>query len=361
MTLTDRQRALVFLDSFEKLEYRRKIEIIKLFTSPAELFSGGNVIRRAFEDRRDYNSVATVAEALGRRDTADEMIKASVAFADGVITLGDADYPENLKNTPVPPLVLYYKGNAGLLAEDVKRTAIVGSRKTLPSYLGLAENLSAALSAAGETVVTGIAVGADSAAIKGALDSGNLISVFAGGIDCVYPRSQSYLAEKIAEHGLVVTEYPAGTVPKNFTYPARNRIIAGLSRAAVIVSGEADGGARYTAGYAADYGRDVMAFPYAPGVRSGELCNRLIKQGASLVENTDDVFRLLGITQKEKHAVALDGNEAIVYESIKDGVGSPDKLVEKTGLKPYEISVAVSMLELKNLIRRDGTEYGITG
>lgn len=360
ITLTERQRAITFIDSFEKLEYKRKFEILRLFSSPEELFRGGEKIRLAYERANDYKSVTAVVEALKRPDTSEKMIRKAVAFADGVIALGDPDYPEELKNTPAPPLALYYAGNVVLLKNENK-TAIVGSRKTLPSYLVLAEKVSRGLAEAGETIVTGIAVGADTAAVNGAIDSGNVISVFAGGLDCVYPRTQSNLVDAIKRNGLVITEYPSGVVPKNYTYPVRNRIIAALCRATLVVSGEADGGARYTAGYAADYGKDVLAFPYAPNVASGELCNSLIKQGANLVENPEDVFRLLKIVVKEKTAVALDGDEAVVYESIKSGVRSPDKIVEKTGLKPYEVSVALSALELKGIAARNAGEFEIIG
>ena len=358
--LTLRQRVLVFLDSFEKLEYKRKIEIVRLFSSPEELFSGADKIAKFFEKNGDYNSVAAVVEALKRPDTADEMINSSLAFADGVVCLGDEDYPEELKNTPVPPIVLYYKGNKDLLKSGRTRTGMVGSRKTLPSYLELAKTVSESVSSSGEIVVTGIAVGADTAAINGAIKSGNIISVFAGGIDCVYPRTQTNIAQAEAKSGLIITEYPAKTTPKNYTYPVRNRIIAGLSRAVLIVSGDDKSGARYTANYAADYGREVLAFPYAPNVSYGELCNGLIKQGATLVENAEDVCGILGIDKKEKQAISLEGNEAIVYESINRGVCSPDKIIEETGLKPYEISVAISMLELKGAIVRNGSEYEIT-
>ena len=247
-----------------------------------------------------------------------------------------------------------------MLKSGRTRTGIVGSRKTLPSYLELAKTASETISSSGEIVVTGIAVGADTAAINGAIKSGNIISVFAGGIDCVYPRTQTNIAEAVAENGLVISEYPAKTTPKNYTYPVRNRIIAGLSRAVLIVSGDDKSGARYTANYAADYGREVLAFPYAPNVSYGELCNGLIKQGATLVENAEDVCGILGIDKEEKRVVGFDGNEAIVYESINRGVCSPDKIIEETGLKPYEISVAISMLELKGAIVRNGSEYEIT-
>lgn len=357
--LNDVQKAVVFLDSFEKLEYRRKTEILRLLSSPRELFSSASKLEKAFSKFAEGAFIRPIISAMKDGELVEEVVEDAVKSADGIVTVYDDEYPTELKNTPVPPLVLYYKGNVGLLENGLKRTAIVGSRKTLPSYLEQARQVSETLSFAGEIIVTGIAEGADTAAIKGAVDSKRLISVFAGGLDSVYPRSQINLANKIAENGLIVTEYPSGRAPKVYTYPVRNRIIAGLSRACLIVSGNSDGGARYTASYAVDYGREVMAFPYGIGVSSGELCNGLIKQGAMLVETAADVAALLGIESVERKKINLEGNEKTVYGAIVEGVTDVDRIVENTGLKPFEVNVALSMLELKRLVVKNGVEYDI--
>ena len=352
--LTDAQKAVVFIDAFEKLEYKKKVNLLSAFDNPKRIFTVEKDDKRLFERIKEV--FPFVATALSRKAFVLEMINSSLKKADGVITLFDEGYPTELKNTPVPPLVLYYRGNARLLDEKTK-VSMVGSRVTLPLYYKAAQNISDTLSAAGAVIVTGIADGGDDAAIKGALNNGRLISVLAGGLDCVYPQSKISLAEEIAEKGLLITEYPAGRPPRDFTYPVRNRIIAGLGIAAIIISGSAKSGARYTAGYAADYGREVLAFPYGLSVKSGELCISLLKQGATLIENAEDVAGALGITIDKKEEIKLEGTELAVYGQISAGVGDANKIIEKTGLKPYEISAALGMLELKGVIVRSGTEY----
>ena len=356
MILTSTQKAVVLLDAFEKLEYKKKAQLIGAFSSPEKLFTLEKDNKRLYA--RFEEVFPSVAAVLRKKDLVEEMINSAVKGADGVITLFDDGYPENLKNTPVPPLVLYYKGNADLLKGN-NRVAIVGSRKTMSLYYAEAERVSKELSEAGVTVVTGIADGGDDAAIKGAIKSGRIISVFAGGLNCGYGQYKSALVNEIARNGLLLTEYPADRPARDFTYPVRNRIIAGLSRAAIIVSGTAKSGARYTAAYAADYGREVLTFPYGLGVKSGELCNGLIKQGATVIENAEDAANALGIELNEKKQIKLEGNELVIYESIAEGVGDANKLVEKTGLKPYEVVAALGMLEMKGALIRSGAEYEI--
>lgn len=356
MILTDKQKAVVLIDAFEKLEYKKKSQLLGALSSPEKLFTLEKDNKRLYA--RVEEVFPSVAAALRKKSLVEEMINSAVKFADGVITLYDDDYPENLKNTPVPPLVLYYRGNADLLKGD-KRVAIVGSRKTLSLYYAEAERVSKELAEAGATIVTGIADGGDDAAIKGALKSGKIISVFAGGLNCGYGQYKAALVNEIAEKGLILTEYPADRPTRDFTYPVRNRIIAGLSRAAIIVSGTAKSGARYTAAYALDYGREVLALPYGLGVKSGELCNALIKQGATVIENAEDAANALGINLSEKKRLKLEGNELLIYENIAEGVGDANKLVEKTGLKPYEVIAALGMLEMKGALIRSGAEYEI--
>ena len=140
------------------------------------------------------------------------------------------------------------------------------------------------------TVVSGFADGADSAALEGALAAGGkVISVFANGLDYIYPAINRPLADKVEKCGLIITEYPPEVGPKPYHFPVRNRIIAGLSKGTLVVSADKTSGALITADYAADYGRDVFAFPYSIGAFSGAGCNALIKKGAFLAENILDI------------------------------------------------------------------------
>ena len=235
------------------------------------------------------------------------------------------------------------------------KLAVVGSRKTLPLYNKKAEEVCQKLAESGVVIVTGIAQGADTSAIKGGLKSGKVISVFAGEVAKVYPSSANDLANKIIESGgLILSEYPYGRTPRVYSYPARNRIIAGLSMGVLIVSGEEDSGARYTAGYSIDYGREVFCFPYGFGA-GGTLCKSLIKNGAIMVENEREIAEVLNLSLKKEsiNDIELEKEEKIIYFLIKEGIGNTDELAEKSTLAIYQIISALGMLELKGLIVKD--------
>ena len=305
----------------------------------------------------------SISEMLKDEKLVEKRIETALRGADDIVTIktdGEAGeyYPENLINTPVPPVVLYLKGNKELLKERYK-LSIVGSRKTLPQYLAVAEKISAEISGCGGVIVTGIADGADSAAIKGALKSGRIISVQAGGVSPVTPRNKQNIADEISKRGLLISENHFGYVPRNFSYPVRNRIIAALSPVTLIVSGNMKSGARYTAGYASDYGREIACLPYGLGVTSGELCKSLIKSGAAMIENAEELAFLLGMPLKKEREIILNESEKAVYKSIKEGVSSMDELSArfKTGISEL-IMITVS-LEMKRLIAKgsDGRYY----
>ena len=249
-------------------------------------------------------------------------------------------------------MILYYKGNKELLNSE-KKLAIVGSRKTLPQYLAKTEEIAAAIAESGVPIVTGIADGGDTSAVMGSMKSGKTISVLAGGLNPVYPKSKQGLAASVAKYGLILSENPCGVAPRTYSYPVRNRIIAGLSDVSLIVSGEADSGARYTASYALDYGRDVACLPYGLGVKSGELCKSLIKSGAAEVETSEEVAFMLGITLEKTAAVKLNDKEKSVYESIKSGIDNVDELALKTGEKVWTLTPVIASLEIKKVIVRN--------
>ena len=173
--------------------------------------------------------------------------------------------------------------------------SIVGARKSTPKMRDDCKNFSARLSEK-FTIVSGLAEGADAAALEGALDAGGrVISVLANGFDRIYPPSNVNLYGRVAEHGLAVTEYRPEVPARDYHFRVRNRIIAGLSRGTLIVSADKVSGALITADYAAEYGRDVFAFPHSIGAPSGAGCNALIKKGAYLAENILDIFGAYGL------------------------------------------------------------------
>ena len=360
--LTRDERALVFLDSFENLEYKHKKALLDLAKGPCHLFANKELIAGYFNELGKPQLANAILLALKDKEYVSQAIDKSLQGAEDVVTIISENYPKELLNIPTPPIVLYARGNVGLLAK--KKVGIVGSRKTLPLYAKRAEEISADLSNSDVVVVTGIAEGADSKAIKGALKSGNVISVFAGEVGKAYPSTANSLAEEIVKSGgLIISEYTCGKTPRVYSYPVRNRIIAGLSLGCLIVSGEQTSGTRYTAGYSVDYGREVFCLPYGLGVKSGEICKWLIKNGATMVETAEDIAFSLGITLKEdkKEEISLSENEKTLLSLIKEGVSNTDILAEKSGMLIFEIISALGMLELKGLIVKDlNGEYSAT-
>lgn len=268
------------------------------------------------------------------------------------ITRFSDGYPENLKNIYDPPAVLYCKGNTKLLKTNC--FSVVGSRRTQPSVLALTKKICGELTQA-FTVVTGIADGADSAAVEGALPSGKIISVLANGFDRIYPATNRQLFERIAHNGLVVTEYPPYVQAMRHNFLIRNRIIAGLSRATLVVSAGKKSGALNTANHALEYGRDVFAFPYNAGSEYGEGCNALIKNGAYLTENILDIFKEFGLDLKTQSAPALTEAEAAVYEQIKNlGEAFLPDIARNLNMFTYSLLPVITMLEIKGLIVRLG-------
>ena len=275
------------------------------------------------------------------------------------VTFFSEDYPERLKNIEDAPIVLYCKGNVKLLNGNC--FSVVGSRRTSSTALALCKKISGELTEV-FTVVTGMAEGADSSAIEGAINSGKVISVLANGVDYFYPATNRALMEKVAKEGLLVTEYLPHIQPAKYNFPARNRIIAGLSKGTLVVSAGEKSGAVITADWALEYDREVFAFPYSPGVASGVGCNALIKNGAYLTENILDIFKVFGLDlNKSAQSLPLTADERAVLEQLKiTGEGFLPVIAQKLNRLPYQLIPVFSSLEIKGLVTRlGGNRYGI--
>lgn len=275
------------------------------------------------------------------------------------VTCLSEEYPEALKNIYAPPLVLYCKGNTSLLKSDC--FAVVGSRRSSASALALCKKISSELTEE-FTVVSGLADGADSSALEGALPSGRVISVLAGGFDNIYPSSNIALAEKVAKNGLLICEYPPHMRAQKYNFPVRNRIIAGLSKGVLVASAGEKSGALITADYALEYGREIFAFPYFPNTASGKGCNSLIKNGAYLTENILDIFSVFGLDLKRRrNEVSLSEAESAALEEIrKKEVAFLPFVAEALNVPAYQLIPVLSSLEIKGLIvRLGGNRYSV--
>lgn len=347
---TKTELAVLCLDALDGLEYKHEKALLSFVKTPAELFTDKNSVKKY------------LAEFFGEAKANTVLLSLNESFAESVVdglekrgvtavTCYSDGYPERLKNIDTPPLVLYAKGDLSLLKSQ-KTLGAVGSRKTLPNTEALLKEVLKPIAAAGVTLVTGSASGADKTVLSTALESGKVISVLTGGIDHVYPDCNRSIIERVVKCGLVVSEQPPDVVPKFWMFPVRNRIIAGLSDAVLIASGDKKSGARHTADFALNYAKQVYAFPYSVGITSGELCNELIKNGASLCDSAKDLLLEFGLKDEdiEEPVFELDEDEKVLYEAIKNGQEDMTDYCMKNNLKFFEIAPTLSSLEIQGLI-----------
>lgn len=211
----------------------------------------------------------------------------------GVLLAGVAPYPEALAATRDAPLFLYYHGDLDALQQPM--VALVGSRNPTPYGLEWAHSCSSALAASGVTVVSGLALGIDGAAHQGAVTNGRTVAVLGSGLDVIYPQRHLGLAQMVMQQGLLLSEFPPGTQPKPENFPSRNRIVSGLSLGIVVVEAAVKSGSLITARLAAEQGREVFALPGAVTNPLSHGCHQLIREGALLVQNADDIRQELGL------------------------------------------------------------------
>jgi DNA processing protein len=278
-----------------------------------------------------------------------------------LLTLEDKEYPENLKTISDPPSVLYLKGD--LKKEDRISLAIVGTRTASDYGLRIAEKLAKELSEHGITIVSGLAMGIDSAAHKGAIKSkGRTIAVFGNSLEEVHPRSNQKLAGEILRSGgCLMSEFPLGTKPEKWTFPRRNRIISGLSLGVIVVEGAQDSGALITARFGLEQGKEVFAVPGSIETNKSIAPHSLIKDGAKLIENTQDIFEelkhLLPAT-KEKRTAEFKNFDALTHDEKKvlDFLSLEplhiDEISEKTDINMQSLSALLLNLELNGFIKQ---------
>ena len=293
-----------------------------------------------------------------------------LAFKKGykIITLADTAYPPLLLEIPDPPPILYVCGN---LRTSLLNIAIVGSRNATKYGLTITRHLGADLASLGITVVSGMALGIDTAAHYGALAGhGNTIAVLGSGLDRIYPASNKNLFYKIAEQGAVISEFPLDTEPESHNFPQRNRIISGICHGTVIVEATRRSGSLITARMAAEQNRDVFAVPGSVHSFKSTGTHTLIKQGAKLVENAQDIVEEFDLvltppTWPEntgaKTLMELTPDESRVLKLLGPYPTHIDNLVRKISIAPGSLSGILLHLELKGLIQQSpGNLFAIT-
>ena len=266
-----------------------------------------------------------------------------------IVTLADAAYPRLLLEIQDPPPLLYAVGRLDLLERPA--LAVVGSRNATTQGARNAEQFAQAFSEAGLTIVSGLAVGIDAAAHRGGLaGAGSTIAVLGTGVDVVYPRQNAALAQRIAESGLLLSEFPLGTAGAAHHFPRRNRLISGLTQGCLVVEAALASGSLITARAAAEQGREVFALPGSIHSPLSKGCHALIKQGAKLVESADDVlaeltaFRRTGYASTRTRQAAPE-NEPLLVQMGFDPV-DVDSLCARTGLAAKQVTAELLRLEL---------------
>src|ERR1043166_9292158 len=278
-----------------------------------------------------------------------------------LITFGDFDYPARLRNIADPPPVLYVKGE--IQSIDDKAVAIVGSRSASDYGRRVARDLCRGLVSLGFTVVSGMALGIDGVAHETALNSGGrTIAVLGCGVDRVYPPNHAALYRRISEGGAVISELPIGTKPMAFNFPARNRLISGLSLGVVVVEATEKSGSLITARLALEQGREVFAVPGEVGAARSRGSHRLIRQGAKLVETVEDVIEEIAPQLLPRVGGVGPGAPALpknvsdevrkVFALLQEKSLQIDEVIESSGFPSAKVSQILLELELSGFLRQ---------
>jgi len=295
---------------------------------------------------------------LCRSEDPDEEVRQARERGIAIVPFNDPAYPAILRRIDNPPLVLYVEGSVE--PADAVALAIVGTR--FASHYGATQagRLASELAARGMTIVSGFARGIDTTAHRGALDAGGrTIAVLASGFAKLYPPENAPLADEIAEHGAVISEFPLHTPPLRAYFPRRNRIISGLALGVLVVEATRDSGALITADWALDQGREVFALPGRVDWKKSRGCHSLIKQGAKLAETAEDILAELGDVGKtlaparpkrKAPEPQLSREEAAVVGAIGDDPTHIDAVIDGCGLPPQTVASLLMVLELRKVV-----------
>jgi DNA processing protein len=355
-----RREAFIALNMVPNLGPVRLRSLLEVFESPErilaarrdELHAVAGLNRSVIESLVSWESLVDLTAELKRiRD-----------FEATVVTVEDPDYPELLREIHDPPTVLYLWGK--LDSRDKNAVGVVGSRRTSHYGLECAKKISFQIAYAGLTVVSGLALGIDSAAHQGALAAkGRTIAVLGGGLLHLYPPENRPLAEKISASGAVVTEFPMDTKPDRQTFPMRNRIISGWGFGLLVVEAGLNSGALISASQAADQGRSLYAIPGPIDRPTSQGSNRLIQQGAKLVMSVEDILEDLQTLFPKTPELTpskppgLKGDLLKVYDAISSQETSIDEIIERSGLAAASAAVALLQLEMQHFVRQLPGKY----
>ena len=338
-------------------------KLLSAFGLPDAIFAAGRpaLLRALPEPLARTIAEPPSAEVQAAADATEHWLAASPDHA--LLTLADSTYPQTLLTTPDPPPVLFAVGRLELLNRPM--LAIVGSRNATQQGIANAEGFAASIARAGITIVSGLALGIDGAAHRGALGAdgdASTLAVVGTGLDVIYPASHRALTQQIRTEGVLVSEFPLRTPAIAHNFPRRNRIIAGLAKGVLVVEAALRSGSLITARLAAENGRDVFAIPGSIHSPLAKGCHQLIREGAKLVESAQDILDEFGMRdaslaprpRDDSRATADDGLLAILGHDPVD----LDTLVQRSGRPASELAAALLELELAQDVERlPGNRY----
>lgn len=274
---------------------------------------------------------------------------------------GHPGYPRFLAEISGRPSVLYLRGE--LTPADEAAVGIVGTRRSTPYGRQAAERIAGELAEAGVTVISGLARGVDGVAHRAALDAGGrTIAVLGSGVDIIYPAEHRQLAERMLDSGAIVSEQPPGAKPDAQNFPARNRIISGMSLGIVVIEAPMKSGALITASFAGDQGREVFVVPGNVFAPSSEGTNQLLRDGARIVRDGKDVLEDLGLGSRPaavdiQQAMILSEREQRLRDAIRGEPRHIDELAEETGMPVAEVGALLFGMELNGVVRNQGAQF----
>lgn len=338
--------------------------LLQLFRSPAAIFAASPArLKKSGVQQRLITAIESHASHL------DSLHETTMRWLQirghSIITCVDPRFPAPLKSIPAPPVLLYVDGDPDILATP--GVAFVGSRKATPPARNLTHRLSGELATLGLTIISGLAAGIDGAAHEGALDrQGLTLAVTGNGLDRVYPRCHQALASAISANGAIISEFPLGSPPVGHHFPRRNRIISGLSLGLVVVEAALRSGSLSSARHALEQGREVMAVPGSVNNPLSRGCHALLKSGATLVENADDIVAEIA-AQIDMDTQLASGSP--LHEPAPDTVADPqamrllasmgyepisvDRLVDDSGMPAKQVLTTLLQMELAGRVTVD--------
>ncbi len=318
-------------------------------------------LKEAGLDRRSLESVLATRRSLDLEAAWQRVVQSGAR----VYTWNDDDYPENLRQVPLSPPVIFVQGE--LVEEDRLAVALVGTRQASAYGREVARGLASELAHNGVTVVSGLALGIDATAHEAAIEAGGrTLAVLGSGVDQIYPAKNRKMALALMQQGALISEYPLGTRPEASNFPPRNRIISGLSLAIVVVEAGQRSGALITAKFAAEQGRDVFAVPGSILQPSSAGCNALIQDGALPLLSINDLLEQLhleraAVQSEARQTIAADPTERLLLEHLSSEPVHLDEIVRLAAMPAAQVSGLLAMMELKGLVRQSGSMRYVKG